>query len=211
MGLRLNLLLISVIPILLFAAAMIGVVTRQTGTLSAELGLLIEERLVSDKRTALTNYAELAETAIRPLVEQDGDIVENQRQVKAVLNAMTFGEDGYFYVYDYEGNNLVHPRLNNLVGQNLWEMQDPNGNFVIQGLIEQAQAGGGFHSYIWNKPSTGAEEPKVGFATGIDSWGWMLGTGLYLDDIRSEVDLVNATIGRSKTRSFVLKKDDSLY
>ena len=107
MGLRLNLLLISVIPILLFAAAMIGVVTRQTGTLSAELGLLIEERLVSDKRTALTNYAELAETAIRPLVEQDGDIVENQRQVKAVLNAMTFGEDGYFYVYDYDGNNLI--------------------------------------------------------------------------------------------------------
>ena len=203
MGLRLNLLLISVIPILLFAAAMIGVVTRQTGTLSTELGLLIEERLVSDKREVLTNYAELAQTAIRPLVEQGGDVNENQRQAKAVLHAMTFGEDGYFYVYDYDGNNLVHPRLTNLVGQNLWDMQDPNGNYVIQGLIEQARAGGGFHSYIWNKPSTGSEEPKVGFATGIDSWGWMLGTGLYLDDIRSEVDLVNATIGRSVQRSFL--------
>ena len=148
MGLRLNLLLISVIPILLFAAAMIGVVTRQTGTLSTELGLLIEERLVSDKREVLTNYAELAQTAIRPLVEQGGDVNENQRQAKAVLHAMTFGEDGYFYVYDYDGNNLVHPRLTNLVGQNLWDMQDPNGNYVIQGLIEQARAGGGFHSYI---------------------------------------------------------------
>lgn len=203
MGLRLNLLIISVIPIILFAAAMLGVVTRQTTTLSAELGLLIEERLVSDKQTTLTNYAELAETAIRPLVENTAETNESQQQAKTVLNAMTFGEDGYFYVYDYDGNNLVHPRLSDLVGQNLWDLQDPNGNFVIQGLIEQAKAGGGFHSYIWNKPSTGSEEPKIGFALGIDSWGWMLGTGLYLDDIRSEVNLVNATIGRSVQRSFL--------
>ena len=203
MGLRLNLLAISVIPILLFAAAMLGVVTRQTATLSAELGNLIEDRLVSDKQTALTNYAELAETAIRPLVKRQSNTAQSQQQAKTVLNAMTFGEDGYFYVYDYAGNNLVHPRLSELVGQNLWDLQDPNGNFVIQGLIEQAKAGGGFHSYLWNKPSTGLEEPKIGFALGIDSWGWMLGTGLYLDDIRGEVDLVNATIGRSVQRSFL--------
>jgi len=203
MGLRLNLLAISVIPIILFAAAMLGVVTRQTATLSAELGNLIEDRLVSDKQTALTNYAELAETAIRPLVKRQSNTAQSQQQAKTVLNAMTFGEDGYFYVYDYAGNNLVHPRLSELVGQNLWDLQDPNGNFVIQGLIEQAKAGGGFHSYLWNKPSTGLEEPKIGFALGIDSWGWMLGTGLYLDDIRGEVDLVNATIGRSVQRSFL--------
>ena len=104
MGLRLNLLIISVIPIILFAAAMLGVVTRQTTTLSAELGLLIEERLVSDKQTTLTNYAELAETAIRPLVENTAETNESQQQAKTVLNAMTFGEDGYFYVYDYDGN-----------------------------------------------------------------------------------------------------------
>ena len=204
MGFKLNLILISVIPILLFTAAMIGVVTQQTTTLSAELGSLIEERLVSDKRTALTNYAELAESAIRPLVDQSsGTAIEAQQQARTVINAMTFGEDGYFYVYDYDGTNLVHPRLTNLVGQNLWDLQDPNGNFVIQGLIEQARAGGGFHSYIWNKPSTGLEEPKIGFATGIDTWGWMLGTGLYLDDIRGELDLVNATIGRTVQRSFL--------
>jgi len=116
---------------------------------------------------------------------------------------MTFGEDGYFYVYDYDGTNLVHPRLTHLVGQDLWDMQDPNGNRVIQGLIGQAKDGGGFHSYIWNKPSTGLEEPKIGYAKGIDAWGWMLGTGLYLDDIRGETALVNATIGSSVQRSFL--------
>ena len=202
MGLRLNLLLISVIPILLFAAAMIGVVALQTRTLSTEIGALIEERLVSDKKTALRNYAELAETAIRPLVANDNFSAEDQAQAKTVLNAMTFGEDGYFYVYDYDGTNLVHPRLTHLVGQELWDMQDPNGNLVIQGLIKQARNGGGFHSYIWNKPSTGLEEPKIGYATGIDSWGWMLGTGLYLDDITEETDLANVAIRNSVQRSF---------
>ena len=78
MGLRLNLLAISVIPIILFAAAMLGVVTRQTATLSAELGNLIEDRLVSDKQTALTNYAELAETAIRPLVKRQSNTAQSQ-------------------------------------------------------------------------------------------------------------------------------------
>ncbi|MGB1155470.1 MAG: cache domain-containing protein [Alphaproteobacteria bacterium] len=203
MGLRLNLLLISVIPILLFAAAMIGVVSLQTQTLSREIGSLIEERLVSDKRRALKHYGELAETAIRPLVTKPDFSPADQAQAKAVLNAMTFGEDGYFFVYDYDGTNLVHPRLDHLVGQNLWDMQDPNGNLVIQGLIARAQEGGGYHSYIWNKPSTGTEEPKIGYAKGIESWGWMLGTGLYLDDIRSEINLVNATIGNTVQRSFL--------
>jgi two-component system NarL family sensor kinase len=103
---------------------------------------------------------------------------------------MNFGDDGYFYVYDLQGVNLVHPRKHDFVGQDKWELRDPNGLPVIQELIARAHEGGGFQRYLWEKPSTGEVTAKLGYAVKLERWGWMLGTGLYLDDIEKAVRTV---------------------
>ncbi|OHD23392.1 MAG: hypothetical protein A2Y34_18710 [Spirochaetes bacterium GWC1_27_15] len=98
------------------------------------------------------------------------------------------GVNGYFYVYDYEGKNIAHPIQPQLEGENLWEMKDKNGVMVIQELIKAAQNRGGFVNFVWNKPEISKEVDKIGYATGFDSWEWMVGTGLYIDDIQKTVD-----------------------
>ena len=96
---------------------------------------------------------------------------------------MNFGDDGYFYVYDREGLTLVHPRQPDLVGQNLWDRRDTEGTYMIRELIARAHEGGGYQRYLWPKPSTGLIERKLGYSVELPRWGWMLGTGIYLDDV----------------------------
>jgi two-component system NarL family sensor kinase len=54
---------------------------------------------------------------------------------------------------------------------------------VIRELIERAKEGGGYQRYLWPKPSTGKVERKLGYSVALPRWGWMLGTGIYLDDV----------------------------
>ena len=195
--LRFQLFLLTLIPVALLFLAMAGLVAWQSQTLNRAITAQVEGRMLQDRQDALQAYAAIAQTAIAPYLDSSGaslPLGDRQALAKQALEAMTFGEDGYFYVYDYEGKNLVHPRLQNLVGQDLWELQDAEGDFVIQGLIGQAQSGGGYHSYIWNKPSTNLDTPKIGYAVGIAEWNWMLGTGLYLDDLAVETAAISATI-----------------
>jgi two-component system NarL family sensor kinase len=62
-------------------------------------------------------------------------------------------------------------------------MRDARGNATIQALLARARAGGGYVEYMWRRPSTGQIAPKLGYVVEIPRWGWMVGTGLYRDDI----------------------------
>jgi two-component system NarL family sensor kinase len=67
----------------------------------------------------------------------------------------------------------------------MWNLADPNGKMIIQDLIRIARAGGGYYDYVWPKPSANSSDPKPkrSYAIELPAWGWMLGTGIYLDDI----------------------------
>lgn len=107
-----------------------------------------------------------------------------------------------FFAYDSEGTNLVHPILPELVGQNLLHIQDEEGDFLIEALLFQAESGGGFHQYFWQKPSTGETVPKLSYAAWLDKWGWMIGTGLYIEDISSEVASMQTAINNNIETTF---------
>jgi len=100
---------------------------------------------------------------------------------------LTYGDDGYFFVYDAKGVSLVHPIQSELVGKNLFDLQDTNGDYVIRNLLRLAKEGGGFHRYLWRKPSKGDLEDKLSYVVQIPKLNWMMGTGLYIDDIAKEV------------------------
>ncbi len=195
MNFRAKLFLITVMPLIAIALIIGGVISFQASRLIEAEIHAIEQRLLETKRQELSNYTELALTSIKRIYEEEpGGRASAQAEVKRILNDMTFGEDGYFFVYDEKGKNLVHPKQAYLVDQDLWDMQDPAGNYIIRNLISQAQAGGGFHHYIWNKPSTRQVTKKLGYAVMLDKWGWMLGSGLYTDDIDQEINAIKKDI-----------------
>ncbi len=183
MKLKAKILMLAVAPLLLAIAAIGGLLVIETQRLERQQAQLLEDVLISTKRDELRNYVEMALTSIAHLYGAGRDDEAAKEQVKAILSSTNFGDDGYFYAYADDGLNLVHPRQPELIGTNLWDMRDSDGTFVIRELIARAKEGGGFQRYLWPKPSTGKIERKLGYSVALPRWGWMLGTGIYLDDV----------------------------
>jgi two-component system NarL family sensor kinase len=174
---------LSILPLLLAVAVVCALVIVQNQRLGEQQAQLIEASILASKQAELKNYVEMATSIIAPLYDSGLDDEETKQKVLAALSRFSFGSDGYFFVYDQSGRNLMHPRQPDLVGQNLWSMTDPNGLPVIQALMHSAKSGQGFQRYAWQKPSTGQFAAKLAYVVMLDRWGWMLGTGLYLEDV----------------------------
>ena len=155
---------------------------------------VVETAWLGSKESELRHYVSLAYSAVAPLQEAGDDPATRQRALD-LLAQMEFGRDGYFFVYDLQGRNLMHPRQPELVGQELWDLRDTQGQPVIQNLLAAARRGGQHGEavhYLWERPSTRQNEEKLGYVVVLERWGWMLGTGIYLDDVNQALQRIDA-------------------
>jgi len=203
MPLQAKLILLSLLPLLLVTAITSWISIYQAKTLGEKEVELFRASLIKSKETALKDSVDLAMDAISHIYK-DPNLSEQvaQQEVKAIINKLRYGTDGYFFVYDNQGINLVHPIIPDLVGQNLIDIQDENGDFLIEALLREARDGGGFHQYLWQKPSSGESVPKLSYAAWLDKWEWMIGTGLYIEDISEEVARLKAEINNNIETTF---------
>lgn len=193
-----KLLLITIVPLIAVSFLIGGVTYFQSRKLIDAETRSVEQRILTAKRQEIRNYVSLALTSIKQTYEDEPNgRAAAQKEVKEILHNLTFDHDGYFFVYTLDGTNIVHPKLPSLVGKNWWDLQDDNGDYVIRNLIAEAKNGGGFHQYVWHKPSVGYVAEKLGYAILLEKWGWMLGTGLYTDDIAREVASIRADIAQN--------------
>lgn len=181
LSLRGRLFLLALLPLLASLALIALAVRQQESELAAREHALVRASYMEARRTELKHYVDLAVSTIKPLLGQAG----GQDRALSILQSLDYGRDGYFFVYDLQGRVLMHSRQPELIGQNLWELRDPQGRPTIQQLIGQAKAGGGYVEYSWRKPSSSQLAPKLGYVVAVPEWGWMLGTGLYLDGIEA--------------------------
>ncbi|AMG12554.1 cache domain-containing protein [Vibrio vulnificus] len=203
MPLKVKLILLTLLPLLLVSASISWISIYQAKTLGHKEVAIFKQSLIKSRESALKDSVDQAFDAISYIYNNpDLSQEEAQRRVKALLTQIRYGADGYFFVYDKRGTNLVHPILPELVGQNLLHIQDQNGDHLIEALLYQAQTGGGFHQYLWQKPSTGETVPKLSYAAWLDKWDWMIGTGLYIEDISEEVANMQAAINKNIETTF---------
>lgn len=188
MNLKIKILLLAIIPMILVTILIVFLSTYQIRALSEQEINVFETNLIESKRSELNSYVDLARTSIKHVLE-DRSLSDNEAkiEVKRIINGLVYGEDGYFFVYDQLGTNLVHPIIKDLVGQNLFDLRAKNGDYIIRSLLSLAENGGGYHQYPWNKPSDKTIEQKLSYVVKLERWQWMMGTGLYLDDIEAEV------------------------
>ncbi|CAG9173710.1 hypothetical protein LMG23992_02523 [Cupriavidus laharis] len=192
MKLRQKILLLAVAPL---AVAMLGIalaVRFQATQLAQHERALVEAAYLQSKEAELRHYVELAQSAIAPMVRSGRTDATTRQAAMEALAQLDYGPDGYFFLYDMQGRNLMHPRQPELVGQDLWTLRDPQGALTIQKLIAAARAGGGSVRYQWKKPSSQQLAPKLGYVVAVPEWGWMLGTGIYLDDVESTLRQLDA-------------------
>jgi len=184
---------LATIPLILAAAAIAFVVNYQTRQLLEQELHVLETELLTAKKAEILNYMSLARTAI---VSVYGRALPNDEQAKLqvtqILSSLIYGRDGYFFVYDYDGNNLVSPRQTDLINRNWVGLADENGVPVVDELIRIARQGGGYHRYLWRKPSTGKTAEMVSYTVGLQDWRWAIGTGIFIDDVTKNLAVTRA-------------------
>ncbi|MEJ2622017.1 MAG: cache domain-containing protein [Candidatus Thiodiazotropha sp.] len=120
---------------------------------------------------------------------------DTKKELLGDIGKVRYGKNGYIFVDDWQGVVLAHGAQPDLVGKNIWNHEDANGVLVVQDLINAAKSEqGDFVFYAWRKPDTGEERPKVSFSRGVKDWQWMVGTGVYIDDVETDIAILQRSL-----------------
>ncbi|PWC34435.1 hypothetical protein TSO352_17585 [Azospirillum sp. TSO35-2] len=131
-------------------------------------------------QTSLSILKSYDERAAKGEFSQD----EAQTRAKATLRALRFFGSEYMFAYTFDGTNMFHGVRPDLEGtRKLADFKDSNGVMVIRELLNTARSGDGFLIYNFPKASGGEPMPKLAHAAIYEPWGWMIGTGVYIDDV----------------------------
>lgn len=199
-----KLFLTATLPLIIAAVTISVLVTLQSRQLAEREIRNLEEQLITAKRDELKNYLSIARTAIVNIYGRAAPDDESAKlAVTQILAGMVYGQDGYFYVYDYEGNNLVSPRRTELIGRNWTGLEDAFGTAITDEIIRLARSGGGYHSYEWTKPSTGEKAQMVTYTIGLQDWRWAIGTGVFIDDVTATVNAAKADVETRIRKTFL--------
>jgi two-component system NarL family sensor kinase len=196
--------LLAAVPLILAVAAIALLVALQSRALAEREIATLENQLIEAKKIELRNYVTQARNGfyfVYGSAAPDDD--EAKELVKQILAAMIYGDDGQFFVYDYDGNSLVSPRQTDRINQNWSGQTDSDGTPVVDALIRIARDGAGYHSYNWPKPSTGKEARMITYVTSFPSWQWAVGTGVFIDDVLASVAMARADVETRIRRTFV--------
>ncbi|MBF0165634.1 MAG: cache domain-containing protein [Magnetococcales bacterium] len=155
----------------------------------------IERRELMEHKKMLANV--LVESAFSVLqhyqaLEAKGELTREaaQQQAKATIKSMRYREIEYFWINDMHPNMVMHPYKPKLDGTDLTNFKDPTGKFLFNEFVKTVrESGAGFVDYRWPKPNMDEPQPKVSYVKGFEPWQWIIGTGLYVDDVESEFRL----------------------
>jgi PAS domain S-box-containing protein len=189
----------TLIAILLFLAAIWGIILP-----SFEQSLLERKRELIHE---LTNSA-WSILAAYERDERNGLISREQAQALAIaqIEALRYGPEGkdYFWIQDLHPKMIMHPYRSDLNGQELLSFSDPRGVRIFVAFADLVRREGeGYIDYVWQwKDDPQRLEPKESYVKGFAPWGWVIGTGIYMDDVNHEIArieqrLINTSLGIS--------------
>ncbi len=139
-------------------------------------------RTVSESAASVVSHYEREATAGRLSVDAA------QAAAKAALRDLRYdGKDGYVYIYATDGTNVLLPTKPQAEGKNMLDLKDPSGFAIVRDFVQQTSAQGhAVTHYLWEKPGSKVPEPKVSYTILFKPWNWMVGTGVYVDDVNAE-------------------------
>ena len=161
---------------------------------------LVEDRLLADKKEMLR---ELTGIVIQTLAyyhdqEQRGVLSrsEAQKQAAGLLEDMRYGPENkdYFWINDFRPQMIMHPYRRDLVGKDVSDYADSNGKFLFREAVRIAENDGrGYVDYMWQwQDDPNRIVPKISYVETFTPWRWIVGTGIYIEDVRAEI----ATLSR---------------
>jgi len=166
--------------------------TLFVGLLAVESYVIREFRsnMLDDRFTKTKHLVEAQASMIHHLIEEANQKIitdeEARQRALDIIKGSRFDESNYFWIHDLNVRMVSHPMKPELNGKDISEMKDPSGKkFFIEMNNVVQQKGAGFVEYYWPSPhrTDGQPVPKVSFVQLIPQWNWVLGAGVYLDDV----------------------------
>jgi len=161
-----------------------------------EAVLQIEQVMNSSHKTELKALVD--STALNMAAEIEGlteakDVIERLRKLNNPIRFFD-NKSGYFFIYDLQGVCQSLPPKQSLQGKSLIDLKDQNGLYLVKELRQAAQNGGGFVTYVWPKPPSDEQQPKLSYARMIPGTEFWIGTGIYIDDIEAQKKTLTASM-----------------
>ncbi len=170
----------------------------------------MKENIIEKKKEMLKELtqAELSEISNLYQQEKSGKLDRQTAQEMALsrLKTIRYGDENkdYFWVSDRQPKMIMHPYLPNLDGQDLSNYKDPRGKrLFVEFANVVKEKGEGRVDYLWQwKDDPKKIVPKVSFVKWFEPWDWIVGTGIYIEDVQTEVDrmtrkVINISLGIS--------------
>ncbi len=159
------------------------------------LGLLMLQQINSDLYSAKVQKTQhVVQSAAGVLtyfqsLEAAGTLTREQAQKQAMetVRGLRYGNGDYFWINDLGPKMIMHPMNAKLEGQDLSGLKDPDGKFLFNEMVALAKAkGAGMVEYRWPKPGASDPVPKISYVHLFEPWGWLVGSGVYIDDMQAE-------------------------
>jgi methyl-accepting chemotaxis protein len=156
---------------------------------------LLEQKIVEVKKEGLRDVVESSYQLMteydRRIKRGEFSLEEGQKRAAERLKTMVYGKDGYLWINDMQPKMIMHPTQPQMDGTDLTEYKDANGKHLFLEFVKICkEKGAGTVEYMWPKPGTARAVPKVSYVKLYEPWGWIIGTGAYLDQIGAEVSSV---------------------
>lgn len=159
----------------------------------------LEKAFLESRKAEIRALSEAGHTllASQEALAASGAITREEAQQRAVamVKAIRFAGNNYFYVFDREPRIVTVPIRPDLEGKKVDDFKDANGQLIYVELNRLGrQPDGGFLHLMFNKPGKEGVYPKLNYVKGFEPWGWNIGTGVYIDDLQAQVRLVTWSI-----------------
>ena len=110
-----------------------------------------------------------------------------QKQAAEIIRNLRYDGQEYFWINDQTPVMVMHPTNPKLEGQNLSGFKDPDGKALFNEMVAISKSqGAGQVNYRWPKPGASDPVPKVSYVQLFHPWGWIIGSGVYVDDVQAE-------------------------
>ncbi|WP_054032823.1 methyl-accepting chemotaxis protein [Desulfatitalea tepidiphila] len=158
--------------------------------------------MMAEKTVKLKNLVELAHHAI-VTVAKDPAIPEAERKerAKTLIRSLRYNSDDYLWINDMTPVMVMHPFKPALEGKPLDDFKDPQGKRLFVEFVDVCKRQGeGTVDYLWPKPGLKEPIPKLSYVKLYQPWGWVIGTGIYIEDVDAALAAKKEQIGAAISR-----------
>ena len=147
--------------------------------------------LIQQKQIELQHLGEVALGIVKEehAAAQKGDVsaADAQKRAMARVAALRYGSNDYYWINDMHPKMVMHPIKPEMNGNDLSAYKDPNGKLLFVDFVDTVRkSGAGFVPYEWPKPGFEKPQPKLSYVVGFAPWNWVIGTGVYIDDVNAQ-------------------------